>query len=78
MHTGHKAAIIRMVEALFGYRGEKSPTIELRSRLSEDLDLDSLELAELSAMLEDEFGCDPYSAGLVPETVGDVLSFFES
>ena len=67
-----------MIEALFGYRGEDPPEIELGSRLGADLDLDSLELAELSAMLEDEFGRDPYSVGIVPETVGDVVAFFES
>jgi acyl carrier protein len=41
------------------------------------LGLDSLEAAELSAMLEDEFGSDPFSAGGdLPENVGDVLSFY--
>jgi acyl carrier protein len=42
------------------------------------LELDSLEAAELSAMLEDEFGTDPFSAGdEMPETVGDILAFYE-
>jgi acyl carrier protein len=42
------------------------------------LELDSLEAAELSAMLEDELGSDPFSAGgPMPETVGDVLGFYE-
>ncbi|HEV7206727.1 MAG TPA: acyl carrier protein [Jatrophihabitans sp.] len=42
------------------------------------LQLDSLEAAELSALLEDEFGSDPFSAdGDMPETVGDVLAFYE-
>ena len=41
------------------------------------LELDSLEAAELSAMLEDELGSDPFSAGdQMPETVGDVLGFY--
>lgn len=39
--------------------------------------LDSLEAAELSAMLEDEFGSDPFSAGGdLPETVGDIVLFY--
>ena len=43
----------------------------------EGLGLDSLEAAELSAMLEDEFGSDPFSAGGdLPEKVGDVLAFY--
>jgi acyl carrier protein len=40
------------------------------------LGLDSLEAAELSAMLEDEFGSDPFSAGGdLPERVGDIVAF---
>jgi acyl carrier protein len=43
----------------------------------EGLGLDSLEAAELSAMLEDEFGTDPFSAGGdLPESVGDVVGFY--
>lgn len=43
------------------------------------LGLDSLETAELSAMLEDELGSDPFSAGVdLPETVGGVLAFYEA
>ena len=39
--------------------------------------LDSLEAAELSAMLEDEFGSDPFSAGGdLPERVRDVVAFY--
>jgi acyl carrier protein len=45
------------------------------------LELDSLEAAELSAQLEDEFGSDPFSAALaagddLPETVGDIVAFY--
>lgn len=44
----------------------------------EGLGLDSLEAAELSVMLEDAFGVDPFStAEEMPQTVGDVLSFYE-
>ena len=47
------------------------------SRLSADLGLDSLELAELSAALEDDLGADPFSSGgAAPRTVGDVLAFY--
>ena len=42
------------------------------------LGLDSLETAELSAMLEDEFGRDPFSADTMPQTVGDILDFFDA
>lgn len=43
------------------------------------LELDSLEAAELSAMLEDELGTDPFSAGAeMPERVGDIVAFYEA
>jgi acyl carrier protein len=45
---------------------------------AEGLGLDSVEAAELSAILEDEFGTDPFSDGDVPETVGDIVSFYEA
>jgi acyl carrier protein len=45
----------------------------------EGLGLDSLETAELSALFEDEFGSDPFSApGPMPQTVGEVLAFYEA
>jgi acyl carrier protein len=48
---------------------------------AEGLGLDSLEAAELSALLEDEFGSDPFSAALqagddLPETVGEIAAFY--
>ena len=43
------------------------------------LELDSLEAAELSALLEDELGSDPFSTGdVLPETVGEVLAFYNA
>lgn len=42
----------------------------------EGLGLDSLEAAELSALLEDEFGSDPFSAGDFAETVGQIYDFY--
>lgn len=45
----------------------------------EGLGLDSLEAAELSAILEDELGSDPFSAGGdLPETIGDITAFYEA
>lgn len=40
------------------------------------LGLDSLETAELSASLEDAVGSDPFSEGLLPETIGEILDFY--
>jgi acyl carrier protein len=38
--------------------------------------LDSLDAAELSAVLEDRHGRDPFSAGELPATVGDIVDFY--
>lgn len=40
--------------------------------------LDSLETAELSATLEDEHGTDPYSAGSMPQTLNEIMAFYEA
>ena len=41
-------------------------------------DIDSLETAELSALLEDDHGRDPYSEGLMPQTLGEIQAFYAS
>jgi acyl carrier protein len=46
--------------------------------LYDDLHFDSLEVAELSATLEDDLGRDPYSEGLVPRTVAEVVAFYRT
>jgi acyl carrier protein len=44
---------------------------------ADGIGLDSLETAELSAVLEDTFGTDPFSSGGdMPQTVGDILGFY--
>lgn len=43
---------------------------------ADGLELDSLETAELSALLEDEFGRDPFSEGDMPETLAEVLDYY--
>ena len=45
---------------------------------ADGIGLDSLETAELSAILEDTFGSDPFSSGgEMPQLVGDILGFYE-
>lgn len=59
-------------------RADKDADATLDTPLfGEGLGLDSLETAELSATLEDEVGSDPFSAGLMPETLREVLDFYE-
>ncbi|MFL6157420.1 MAG: hypothetical protein ACJ72D_15105 [Marmoricola sp.] len=45
---------------------------------ADGIGLDSLETAELSAVLEDEFGSDPFSGAEMPETVGDLIAFYDA
>ena len=63
------------VEAILRRKGSDADA-QATSALFEDLDLDSLEVAELSATLEDELGVDPFSEGLAPRTVGEVIDFY--
>jgi acyl carrier protein len=48
------------------------------SLYADGVGLDSLETAELSAVLEDEIGSDPFSSGVMPETMGDIIAFYDS
>lgn len=61
----------------FVRRVKKIDDIGLDTALYADgIGLDSLETAELSAVLEDELGSDPYSAEQMPQTVGEIVSFY--
>lgn len=68
--------IVELIAELIERRGDDVPEITPESRIAEDVDLDSLELAELSAGLEDALGRDPYSQGTVPATVGELIAFY--
>ncbi|MGH9719080.1 MAG: acyl carrier protein [Bryobacteraceae bacterium] len=39
--------------------------------------LDSLDTAEFSVLLEEEFGHDPYSRGTFPRTLAETLVYYE-
>ncbi|MDN5744901.1 MAG: acyl carrier protein [Nocardioidaceae bacterium] len=66
-------------DAIRGFleRSNKSAEIaDATSLYGDGLGLDSLEVAELSVLLEDTFGKDPFSAGLEVGTVGQILDFY--
>lgn len=71
--------IIEIIESLLE-RSEHDAAVPVTAEAllhgDEGLRLDSLETAELSAILEDELGSDPFGAGLLPETVGDIVAFY--
>jgi acyl carrier protein len=71
-------AVLKAVRGLLKRRKEQEVEVGLDSALYDDLQLDSLEVAELSATLEDDLGRDPYSEGLVPRTVAEVVDFYDS
>lgn len=51
--------------------------LELDTPLYADgVGLDSLEAAELSALLEDEVGSDPFTSDEMPQTLRDILGFY--
>jgi acyl carrier protein len=66
------------IRSLLEQRGATGIEIRPESTLTGDLGLDSLELAELSAVLEDEVGHDPFSEGIVPETVAELIGYYNS
>ncbi len=75
--------VVRTVRALLRRRDQGDVLISELSDgdldnadLYDDLQFDSLEVAELSAILEDDLGRDPYTEGLVPRTVAEVVAFY--
>jgi acyl carrier protein len=68
---------LETIEELLRRRGASGLEVRPGSRIRADLGFDSLELAELSAVLEDELGRDPYSEGIVPDTVAELLNFYK-
>lgn len=73
-----EATIREQIQLLLDRRGASGLEIRTDSKFSEDLGMDSLELAELSAALEDELGSDPYSEGIIPDTVAELVGFYGS
>ncbi|MEZ0579759.1 phosphopantetheine-binding protein [Nocardioides sp. MH1] len=75
--TDYQGSILAIVTSLLERSDKGDVAVALDTAIHGDgLGLDSLETAELSAMLEDEFGNDPFGAGLMPETVGEIVDFY--
>jgi acyl carrier protein len=73
----HDDQDVRAVIATFLSRVDKLADFGPDTPLYADgLGLDSLETAELSAVLEDELGTDPFQSDTMPQTVGDILAFY--
>ncbi|GAB3855547.1 hypothetical protein GCM10028801_11340 [Nocardioides maradonensis] len=71
-------SVVKIVESLLEAADKAGVAVTSDTVLhgEDGLGLDSLQTAELSATLEDELGTDPFSAGEMPETVGDIVAFY--
>lgn len=69
--------VIDMIKTILKHQAMRETEVELSSELYDDgIGLDSLCVAELSAMLEKAYGSDPYTSNVMPRTVGDIVSFY--
>ena len=73
------AKVFATIRTFLGRVNKKGRTFEADTALhGEGLGLDSLETAELSALLEDTHGTDPFQSEEMPQTVGDIFAFYEA
>ena len=74
-----RTTVLDAIRAIVARRAEVDLHIEIESEsdLFDDLELDSLEVLELSGILEESFGSDPFTEDLAPRTVADVIRFYE-
>ena len=71
--------IIEIIRTIRKHQGFSDETIALESALYDDgIGLDSLCVAELSAMLEKAYGKDPYTSKVLPQTVADIVNFYNA
>ncbi|MEY2446741.1 MAG: hypothetical protein QOH79_217 [Acidimicrobiaceae bacterium] len=75
-----RTTVLDAIGAIVARRIEVDLHVEVRaeSDLYDDLELDSLEVLELSGALEDGLGRDPFTEGLAPRTVAEVIRFYEA
>lgn len=71
-----ETTVVTIVGDLVRRRHGENRPIGSDADFFDDLELDSLDVAELSALLEEQLGTDPYTEGVVPRTVGEVLAFY--
>jgi acyl carrier protein len=70
-------SLLALVNHIRAHRnGAAVPELDPAARLREDLGLDSIDLAELTARIDHEFGVDVFADGVVG-TVGEVLDRIE-
>ena len=69
--------IVEIIRTIRKHQGHPNAEFQLDSPLYDDgIGLDSLCVAELSAMLEKAYGKDPYTSGILPQTPRDIVEFY--
>lgn len=76
--TSVDSVVSSVIGELLQRREGTATVIRPEADLFTDLSMDSLELAELSAALEDSFGRDPFSGDQLPQTVGELVEFYSA
>ncbi len=72
-----EAEIIQIITTILENQALPATNVERSSELYDDgIGMDSLCVAELSAMLEKTYGSDPYTSGAMPQTVDDIVNFY--
>jgi hypothetical protein len=75
--TQSEGSTEQRVRAILAQVKNREVDAELDTPLyAEGIELDSLETAEFSALLEVEFGSDPWAGDVMPETIGEILAFY--
>lgn len=74
--SGAEDVILSTITELLQRRGGNGGEVRPESSLLADLGMDSLEVAELSTALADTLGRDPFSEGILPDTVGELIGFY--
>jgi acyl carrier protein len=77
--SAKRSSVEDTINSFLARAKKRNKGIKLDTSLyAEGIGLDSLETAELSAVLEDELGSDPFSdGGELPQTVGDIVDFYD-
>ena len=69
--------ISAIITTVLKHQGLAEAEFTLDSELYDDgIGLDSMCVAELSVMLEKKFGSDPYTSGVLPQTLRDLVNFY--
>lgn len=77
MSVSVEQKVIDILQLVLKHQDKPAQEITLGIPLyDEGLGLDSLCVAELSALLEKTFQKDPYTEGVLPETVADIVAFY--